>query len=64
MKRVILAFVVGIVTLLVCIVLGDALRGTEQHTLVSIGDFLGNFCGLIGVLAGIWFYFTHPSVIR
>lgn len=61
-RRIVLSIVVGIVVALLCILVADVLNSINSTTMHNIGDFLGSYCGLLGVLAGLWYFFfgTRP----
>ena len=56
--RLVLAVVVAVVTGLVCILLGSVLASLGVPIAVTIGDFLHQWAWVIGVLAGLWYFFA------
>jgi glutamate mutase epsilon subunit len=60
-KQVILAIVVGIVTAIVVALIGVVLVevGVEQ-----IGNFVKGVAAVVGILAGIWYFFTNQTPTR
>lgn len=67
LARLVLAVVVAVVTGLVCILVGGILVTLKVPIAVTIGDFLSAWGWVIGVLAGLWYFFsggftfTRPS---
>ncbi len=59
--RLVLAVVVAVVVGLVCILLGDILSTLKVPIAVTIGDFLSAWGWVIGVLAGLWYFFSGGS---
>ena len=60
-SRLVLALVVAIVTGLVCILLGSILASLGVPIATTIGDFLTHWGWVIGILAGLWYFFTGGS---
>ncbi len=56
--RLVLAVVVAVVVGLVCMLLGTILATLKVPIAVTIGDFLAAWGWVIGVLAGLWYFFT------
>jgi uncharacterized membrane protein YvlD (DUF360 family) len=61
-SRLVLAVVVAVVVGLVCILLGTILVTLKVPIAVTIGDFLAAWGWVIGVLAGLWFFFTGGTL--
>ena len=61
-SRLVLALVVAIVTGLVCILLGSILASLGVPIATTIGDFLTRWGWVIGILAGLWFFFTGGTL--
>ena len=57
-RKLILAVVVAVVVTLACILLGGILDSLKVQIAITIGDFLKSYGAVIGVLAGLWFYFA------
>lgn len=57
LSRVILAVVVAVVVTLACVLVGGILETLKVAVAVTVGDFLKDFAGVIGTLAGLWFFF-------
>lgn len=61
LSRIALAVVVAVVVTLACILLGGILATLEVDIAVTVGDFLKHYSGVLGVLAGIWYFFTNSG---
>jgi hypothetical protein len=57
-KQVILAIVVAIATAILVALVGHAL---VDSGVVNVGNFLKGIAAVVGILAGIWFYFTRST---
>lgn len=64
LKRIILSVIVGIAVALVCLLLGALLITIKVDFAVAIGEFLNQYAGVIGLLAGIWYYFTGQTLLK
>lgn len=53
-----LAVVVAVVVTLGCYLLGGILDTLKVQIAVTIGDWLKNYGAVLGVLAGIWYFFA------
>jgi uncharacterized membrane protein len=53
-----LAVVVSVVVTLACILLGAILIALKVEIAVTVGDFLKQYAAVIGVLAGLWQFFS------
>lgn len=58
LSRIALAVVVGVITALVVALIGYIL---VEVGLVSIGGFVKGISALVGLLAGVWFFFTGQT---
>lgn len=56
-QRIVLAVVVAIVVTLGCFLLGEILVTLKVAIAVTIGDFFKTWGGVIGILAGLWYFF-------
>lgn len=56
--RLVLAVVVAVVVTLACFLLGAILVTLKVEIAVTIGNFLKQYGGVIGVLAGLWHFFA------
>ena len=61
LSRLVLAVVVAVVVGLVCMLLGTVLATLKVPIAVTIGDFLATWGWVIGVLAGLWYFFGNGS---
>lgn len=63
-SRLILALVVAIIVTLACTLLGAILVALSVDIAVTIGDWLKHYSAILGVLAGLWFYFTGRTSLK
>jgi uncharacterized membrane protein len=56
--RLILAVVVAVVVTLACILLGAILASLGIAIAVTVGGFLKQWGAVIGILAGLWYFFA------
>ena len=64
-SRIILALVVAVATGIILVgLLGPILVGLNVPIAKTVGDFFVNWGWVIGVLAGLWYYFQGYSLIR
>lgn len=61
LNRVVLAVVVGIVVTLVCVLVGALLITLNIDLAVTVGTFLKQWSGVIGVLAALWYFFSGTT---
>lgn len=54
----VLAVVVAIVVGLVCILIGKVLASINVPIATTVGGFLEQYGWALGVLAGLWYFFT------
>lgn len=64
MNRIGLAIVIGVVTFLLCLLLGVVFVALGVPVLTQVGKFLQQWAPVIGVLGGLLSYFTGWSPIR
>ncbi len=57
--NVVLSVVVAVVVTLACILLGMILVTFKVAVAVTVGDFLQTYSAVLGVLAGLYYLFTH-----
>lgn len=57
-KQLVLAVCVAVVVTLVCVLIGGILISLGVPIAVTIGGFLKTYSTVLGVISGIWFYFT------
>lgn len=58
-NRLVLAVVVAVVVTLACILVGAILVALGVDIAVTIGNFLKGYAGILGVLAGLWYFFAN-----
>jgi hypothetical protein len=56
--RLVLAVVVAVIVSLLCILLGHVLETLAVPVAVTVGAFLVQWGFVLGICAGIWFFFT------
>lgn len=61
-SRLVLAVVVAVVVTLVCILLGGILVDLKVDIARTIGGFLRDYGTVIGVLAGLWYFFSGGGI--
>lgn len=61
--RIVLSVVVAVITGLVCILLGGILSSLNVPITETVGNFLRAYAWVLGILAGLWFYFTGRTAI-
>lgn len=59
--KLVLAVVVAVVVTLGCILLGSILNALTVQIAVTIGNFLKSYAAVIGILAGLWYFFAGPA---
>lgn len=58
LSKLVLAVVVAVVVTLGCVLLGAILATLQVSVAVTIGHFLSQYSAVLGVLAGIAWYFS------
>lgn len=58
LRRIVTAVVVAVAVTLACLLLGAILVTLKVAVAVSVGEFLKDWSGVIGVLAGLWMFAT------
>lgn len=61
LSRIVLAVVVAVVVTLACYLVGGILQELKVVIAITIGDFLKSYGGVIGVLAGLWYFFSGTN---
>lgn len=64
LRQIVLSVVVAVVVTLACVLLGAILITLEVNIAVTIGNFLKSYSGVLGVLAGLWYFFSGTKLIR
>jgi hypothetical protein len=62
LSRIILSVVVAVVVTLVCVLVGSLLITVAVPVAVTVGGFLHTWAGAIGVLAGLWWFFSGATL--
>lgn len=57
LSKLVLAIVVGVITFLACVLIGGLLITMSVPFVVSVGSFLKEYAGLLGLLSSLWYYF-------
>lgn len=60
-QRLVLAVVVAVVVTLGCLLLGALLGALGVGVATTIGSFFTNYATVIGILAGLWHFFTNQA---
>lgn len=62
LSRLVLSVVVAVIVTLACILLGGILVALSVSIAVTVGDFLKSYAGVIGVLSGLWYFFSGANL--
>lgn len=54
-----LSVVVAVAVILGCVLLGGLLETVGVSVAVTVGGFLKTYSTALGILSGIWYFFTH-----
>lgn len=57
LSKLVLSVVVAVVVTLACILVGGILISLTVSIAVTIGNFLKDYAGAIGILSGLWYFF-------
>lgn len=57
-RKVILAVIVAVAVTLACILVGTLLQAIHIEVATTVGNFIEKYSAAIGILAGLWYYFT------
>lgn len=60
-NRLVLSVVVAVVVTLACVLVGGILISLKVDIAETIGAFLKSYSGVLGVLAGLWYFFANVS---
>lgn len=58
LSRIVLAVVVAVVVTLACILVGGLLAALTVPVATTVGNFLKTYATVIGILAGLWHFFS------
>ena len=61
LARIVLACVVGAAAFLVCVLAGSLLTAVTIPFVVTVGNFLKTYAGLIAFLVAVWWFFAGGS---
>lgn len=61
LRKLILAVVVAVIVTLGCYLLGAILITLKVDIAITIGNFLKSYGGVLGVVAGLWHFFTDGN---
>lgn len=61
-ETIILAVIIGIAVGLGCMLVGKLLNSLGIPPAAAVGGFLEQYGWAIGVLAGLWWFFTHTKL--
>lgn len=61
LSKLILSVVVAVVVTLGCILVGSILGTIDVAISVTIGQFLKNYSAAIGILSGLWYFFSNGT---
>lgn len=61
LRKLILAVVIAVIVTLACYLLGGILDSLKIQIAITIGDFLKNYGAVLGILAGLWYFFTNGT---
>lgn len=64
LTKIILSVIVAIVVTLGCYLLGAILGALEVSIAVTIGEFLTKWGSVIGILAGLWYFFAGGNLFK
>lgn len=63
-SKLVQAVVVAVIVTLACILLGAILVSLNVSVAVTIGNFFKTYGAALGILAGLWFFFSGATLIR
>lgn len=61
--RIVLAVVVGAAVGLLCLLLGMLLGAVGIPFVATVGSFLSTWAWVIGILAGLWWFFSGRTAL-
>lgn len=61
LSRLVLAVVVAVIVTLVCVLVGEILISLNVSIAETVGGFLKSYSGVLGVLAGLWYFFSNQT---
>lgn len=63
-RRIVLAVIIAVAVTLGCMLLGAILTGLGISVAIQVGGFLTTYGPAIGILAGLWHFFTGSPEIK
>lgn len=63
-EKLILAVIVAVTVTLACVLLGLILISLKVDIATTVGTFLKGYSAVIGILAGLWYFFAGASFIH
>jgi hypothetical protein len=57
-RRIVLAVLIAVIVTLGCTLLGTLLDSLTVAVAITIGDFLKAYAAVIGIIAGLWYFFA------
>jgi len=64
LSRIILSVIVAVVVTLACYLVGAILTTLRVDIAVTIGVFLQSWGSVIGILSGLWYFFSGSTLFR
>lgn len=61
LSRLVLAVVVAVVVTLACTLVGSLLAALNVSAAVVVGNWLKAYAGVLGLLAGLWHFFSGAT---
>ena len=61
LSRLALSVVVAVIVTLACVLLGAILKSLDVAIAITVGDFLAKYSAALGVLSGIWYFFSNAN---
>jgi len=61
LSKLVLAVIVAVAVTLGCVLVGGILASLNVAIAVTIGDFLRGYSTVIGILCGLWYFFSGQS---
>lgn len=62
LSRIVLAVVVAVIVTLACVLVGGILITLDVSVAVAVGAFLKDYSGVLGVLAGLAWFFSGRTI--
>lgn len=62
LRKIILSVVVAVIVTLACYLLGAILDSLGVQIAVTIGDWLSKYGSVLGILSGLWYFFSDKLI--